>query len=289
MGFIKEIYSNNRAGLVVVFGRGKTSENYFDGDSVEEAMQHFSLYLKNNELYAKTEDEVALNDLAIKPQDAAQFRSTVNTILATLTDEQAIEAPILFPIWQPNTEYNVGDRVRYENKLYKVIQNHTSQITWLPLSAPSLYAALLIDEESGKILDWVQPESTNGYSAGNKVFHSGKVWISLIDNNVFEPGLDIYSWEESIEEWNSDFIYAEGAKVSCQGIIYISLQNDNTSIPDEETSLWVEESVEIISDWTAGVSYMIGNKVIYEGETYESLIDNNVWSPEEYSAGWLKF
>lgn len=285
MGFIKEIYSNNRAGLVVVFGRGKTSESYFDGDSVEEAMQHFNLYLKNNELYTKTDNEVALNNLAIKPQDAVQFRNSVNIILATLTDEQAIKTPILFPIWQPNTEYSAGDRVRYENKLYKVVQNHISQNTWLPLSTPSLYTSLLIDEEFGKILNWIQPDSTNGYSIGNKVFHSGKTWISLLDNNVFEPGLDACSWEESAEEWNPNFTYAEKAKVFYQGIIYISLQNNNTSIPSENASFWAEEN---IPNWTTGVNYMIGDKIIYENETYESLIDNNVWSPVEYPAGWLK-
>lgn len=286
MGFVKEIYSNNRAGLVVVFGRGKTSENYFDGDSVEKAMEHFNLYLKNNELYVKTEDEQALNDLKIDAKDAVEFRNSINSIINVLTDEQAIMTPILFPLWNENTYYETGERVRYSNNLYKVLQAHDSQATWLPDVTPSLYAPMLINEETGEILNWVQPDSTNGYSKDDKVFHNGKVWISLIDNNVFEPGVDETLWTESVEEWNSKFVYSKEAKVIYQNITYISLSDDNNSIPNTETSLWVEEGVEIISEWTSGKSYQIGNKVVFEDSTYESLIDNNVWSPKEYPAGW---
>jgi hypothetical protein len=31
---------------------------------------------------------------------------------------------------------------------------------------------------------------------GDKVRHNNKVWISIIDNNVWEPG--VYGWEEVI-------------------------------------------------------------------------------------------
>lgn len=188
MGFIKEVYSNNRAGLVVAFGRGETTENYFSGDSIEEAMKHFNMYLKGYEMYIKTEDELAIENLAIKAEDAAEFRSTVNEIIGTLTDEQAIAAPVLFPVWQADVTYKAGDRVRYEGKLYKVLQDHNSQLDWEPISAPSLFAGLLTDEEEPEnILPWVQPDSTNAYSIGDKVIFEEEVYESLIDNNVWSP------------------------------------------------------------------------------------------------------
>lgn len=187
MGFIKEVYSNNRAGLVVAFGRGENSDRYFAGDSIEEAMKHFNIYLKGNEMYAKTEDEQAIENLGIKAEEAVQFRSTVNEIIGTLTDEQALAAPVLFPVWQTEVEYKTGDRIRYEGKLYKVIQDHNSQIGWEPIVAVSLFAALLINEETGEILEWVQPDSTNAYSIGDKVLFEGATYESLIDNNVWSP------------------------------------------------------------------------------------------------------
>jgi hypothetical protein len=43
-------------------------------------------------------------------------------------------------------------------------------------------------------LPWQQPDSTNGYMRGDKVTHNGFVWISDLDNNVWEPG--IYGWRK---------------------------------------------------------------------------------------------
>lgn len=188
MGFIKEVYSNNRAGLVVAFGRGESSGNYFSGNNIEEAMKYFNIYLKGNEMYIKTEDEQAIENLAIKAEDAPEFRSTVDAIINTLTDEQAISAVVLFPVWQANVEYKTGDRVRYDGKLYKVIQDHNSQPDWTPVNASSLFASLLTDEEQPEnILPWVQPDSTNAYSIGDKVIFEEKIYESLVDNNVWSP------------------------------------------------------------------------------------------------------
>ena len=196
MGFIKEIYSDNRAGLIVLFGRGENSNTYFNGDSVEAAMEYFNLYLKNNQLYVKTEDEQAIENLGIKTEDAIEFRTTIDSIIETLSDEQAIMTPVLFPVWQINITYKKGDRVRYNGKLYKVIQEHTSQLGWEPLVAPSLFTSLLVDEETNKILDWVQPDSTNAYSIGDKVIFNEKTYESLIDNNVWSPEDYPAGWAE---------------------------------------------------------------------------------------------
>lgn len=53
--------------------------------------------------------------------------------------------------------------------------------------AVSLWARVLIPDPHD-IPEWVQPSSTNPYMKGDKVWHVGKVWESLIDGNVWEPG-----------------------------------------------------------------------------------------------------
>ena len=45
------------------------------------------------------------------------------------------------------------------------------------------------------IPDWVQPDSTNAYAKGDKVRHNGKIWVSDLDGNVWEPG--VYGWSEA--------------------------------------------------------------------------------------------
>lgn len=36
--------------------------------------------------------------------------------------------------------------------------------------------------------------STNAYKIGDEVTHNDKNWMSMIDNNVWEPG--VYGWTE---------------------------------------------------------------------------------------------
>lgn len=127
---------------------------------------------------------------------ARQLRAVIESLAETLDDESAAESVELFPIWATDTNYAVGDRRRYEGLLYKCLQTHTSQETWNPADAPSLWAKVL-NPDPGEIPEWEQPESTNPYMMGDKVRHNEKIWISVIDNNVWEPG--VYGWDEVTE------------------------------------------------------------------------------------------
>lgn len=109
------------------------------------------------------------------------------------TDEMSLQVPNLYPIWKTETEYKLGDRVLYNDILYKVLQNHTSQETWTPDVSASLFAKVLIPDEN-VIPEWEQPDSTNPYMKDDKVMYNGKTYISTVDNNVWSP--DIYGWDE---------------------------------------------------------------------------------------------
>lgn len=129
--------------------------------------------------------------------NAKKLRAGIDSAGAYLTDEQALTVSIIYPIWDGNSiTYSVGDRVLYNSILYKCLQAHTSQATWTPTDAPSLWAKVLIPTP-GVIPDWEQPSSTNPYSKGDKVKHNGKIWTSDTDGNVWEPG--VYGWTEVIE------------------------------------------------------------------------------------------
>ena len=119
---------------------------------------------------------------------AQKLRAAINGAGAMLTDEQAATVPGIYPAWNGDgAAYAVGDRAQYVGALYKCLQAHTSQATWTPTNAPSLWAKVLIPTPE-EIPDWEQPSSTNPYSKGDKVKHNGKMWVSNVDNNVWEPG-----------------------------------------------------------------------------------------------------
>ena len=126
---------------------------------------------------------------------AQKLREYIEKAAVSLSDEDALEAVQLYPSWKNNHEYKeVGERVRYDGVLYKVLQAHTSQSEWVPPQAPSLFAKVLIPDPD-VIPEWEQPDSTNPYMKDDKVTHNGKTWISDVDNNVWEPG--IYGWSEA--------------------------------------------------------------------------------------------
>lgn len=129
-------------------------------------------------------------------EEAKAIIDALVTLRNSAADEQALKASALYPKWKVGTAYQKDERVLYNNILYKVLTDHTSQADWTPDAALSLFAKVLIPDKN-VIPEWEQPESTNPYSKGDKVTHNGKTWLSTIDSNVWEPG--VYGWEEITE------------------------------------------------------------------------------------------
>lgn len=128
---------------------------------------------------------------------AQKLRNDIDSAGAMLTDEQAATVPAIYYPWDGNgVKYAVGDRRTDGGVLYRCIMAHTSQPTWNPADSPSLWAKVLIPTP-GEIPEWEQPSSTNPYAKGDKVKHNGKIWISNLDGNVWEPG--VYGWTEVTE------------------------------------------------------------------------------------------
>ena len=106
-------------------------------------------------------------------------------------DEQALAVSAIFPQWDENAiSYVVGYKVIYDDKLYKCLQDHTSQSDWAPIASPSLWAEVLAGQEGTDIGVWTQPDSTNPYMTGDKVYYpteNDSIYESLIDNNIWSP------------------------------------------------------------------------------------------------------
>lgn len=136
--------------------------------------------------------------MSLAEDDLVETKNTYQTKLRSISDGAALKMPEVFPHWNGNSkEYVKDDKVLYNDVLYKVLQNHTSQEGWTPTSAPSLFAKVLTSE--GEILDWEQPSSTNPYMKGDKVKFNGKIYESVIDNNVWSPEAYPQGWKE-VEE-----------------------------------------------------------------------------------------
>ena len=128
--------------------------------------------------------------------EARKLRRYIESMSVNLDDESALDNIDVFPLWKVGVSYEMGDRVRYEEVLYKVLQNHVSQADWTPDIAVSLYVNIADPQE--EFPEWVQPTGGHdAYNTGDKVSHNGKHWESLIDANVWEPSESVPTlWQE---------------------------------------------------------------------------------------------
>jgi hypothetical protein len=127
-------------------------------------------------------------------EKAREFRKRIDANLQAtrklirvdeLTEAELIELIDLYEPYQLDRAYNVGDVFKYEEKLYKVIQPHTSQEDWLPNELPALYLNMMPENV---IPEWVQPTGAHdAYNVGDRVIFEGQVYESLIDSNTWSP------------------------------------------------------------------------------------------------------
>ena len=135
----------------------------------------------------------------MKRSEALEYRKKIEAAAKLQNDDMAVESAWMYPRFEAGMTISGGDRVRYEGALYRCIAPEGEPIClspdWTPANAPSLFAKLLPGQEGTSIGEWEQPDSTNPYRAGERVMHNGVLWISEMDDNVWEPG--VYGWQSA--------------------------------------------------------------------------------------------
>ncbi len=115
-----------------------------------------------------------------KPPEKIVLQEKLDAIATALPDDIAVEYPDLYPVWMEGMALGIGDRVQHNGGLYRVQQAHTAE------HPPSVNTAALYSKVTmpGEIPDW----SPGSWAIDVKVKHNGKIWLSGVDNNTWEPG-----------------------------------------------------------------------------------------------------
>jgi hypothetical protein len=141
---------------------------------------------------------------------------------------------------------------------------------------------------------WRQPiGEEDAYALGAIVSHNNKSWRSLLNVNVWEPGVS--GWREATDDFaawiqptGSHDAYAEGEIVTHNGKIWRSLIGANTGEPG--VSGWRESVLMPPGDepvtypaWIkptgAHDAYQIGDRVTHVEKNWESTINANTTEP----------
>lgn len=106
-------------------------------------------------------------EAALKEVQAAIVTAQINTV--QVDDATALRWRLLYPEWAVNRVYIEGDRVQYEDRLYRCLQGHSSQIGWEPTAAASLWTEVC-ESHAGTADDPIP------YS-GNMALENGKYYV----------------------------------------------------------------------------------------------------------------
>lgn len=119
-----------------------------------------------------------------------KIKKLVQQQVAQQTDEEALENIELFPTWQSKigVQVNQGDRLYFDDKLFKVLQTHTPQEDWRPDTTASLYVQVVIEGEDSGTIDNPIPYSLN------MELVEGKYYIENEVVYLCTRGLDASYW-----------------------------------------------------------------------------------------------
>ena len=102
-------------------------------------------------------------DTAEREKALTKFANKVNkgndkvimALLLNVLDPKTINAKKdaiinAFDSYEVNVDYSVGDKFKFENKLYEVIEDHTSVVEWIPSNEPTKYKEITFERTENK-------------------------------------------------------------------------------------------------------------------------------------------
>ena len=97
-------------------------------------------------------------DTAEREKALTKFANKVNkgndkvimALLLNVLDPKTINAKKdviinAFDSYEVNVVYSVGDKFKYKNKLYEVVEDHTSVVEWIPSNEPTKYKEIVLE------------------------------------------------------------------------------------------------------------------------------------------------
>lgn len=197
--------SNNILAISSFYSPESDTKVILDEDIIDfSKINAYFVYVGEDGQYHLRFDEDRYNDILKEQEKQEQIvkgeqlkqKLQERVVLDYASDEDAYTMRYLYPEWLGNgITYKTNYRLMYNDKFYKVLQDHTSQSDWTPDTASSLYVE--IADPSNEYPEFKQPTgSHDAYAKGSNVTFEGKHYISLIDANVYSPTAYPSGWQE---------------------------------------------------------------------------------------------
>lgn len=146
-----------------------------DAETLEEIRKQIAVQMYTGEAtpalvaeYANLNKQIGIltgnkQDTAEREKALTKFANKVNkgndkvimALLLNVLDPKTINAKKdviinAFDSYEVNVDYSVGDKFKFENKLYEVIEDHTSVVEWIPSNEPTKYKEITFERTENK-------------------------------------------------------------------------------------------------------------------------------------------
>lgn len=113
--------------------------------------------------------------LSLAEVQEMMVRAQINTL--AVDDATELRMVAYYPDWTAGTAYAVGDRLVYNGDLYKVLQAHTAQETWLPGTGTESIYTRIDEQHDGTKYDPIPYNGNMALEAGKYYNQSGKTYL----------------------------------------------------------------------------------------------------------------
>lgn len=113
--------------------------------------------------------------LSLAEVQEMMVRAQINTL--AVDDATALRMVAYYPDWTAGTAYAVGDRLVYNGDLYKVLQAHTAQETWLPGTGTESIYTRIDEQHDGTKYDPIPYNGNMALEAGKYYSQSGVTYL----------------------------------------------------------------------------------------------------------------
>lgn len=150
---------------------------YINGKYIEMSAEEIA---EIHEATAKSEAEEKHRPFTSEEVTNLLIKAQINTV--AVDDQTALRMRSYYPDWAVGMAYDAGYKVQYGDKLYKVIMAHTSQESWTPDTAVTLYE-VINEQYDGTKYDPI-PYDGNMALENGKYYTQGEVVYVCIRDTV---------------------------------------------------------------------------------------------------------
>ena len=115
---------------------------------------------------------------------ARRLRPYIVKASESLSDTDALEAVELFDEWLPDTDYERGNRRRYEGTLYKARQAHTSQSIYPPNLVPALWEVVAPEGKGDSPQNPIEYDQSMAIEEGKYYIENDVLYICIRNSGV---------------------------------------------------------------------------------------------------------